>query len=64
MKDTDDVITGRIDYTFAPIVTALPQIREGKLQALAVGTAKRAAALADVPTTVEAGYAGSDHVAG
>ena len=56
-----DVITGRVDYTFAPIVSVLPLIREGKLHALAVGTAKRTTALPDVPTTVEAGYVGSDY---
>ncbi len=56
-----EVMTGRVDYTFAPIVAVLPHLRDGKLQALAVGTAQRAAALPDIPTTVEAGYPGSDY---
>jgi tripartite-type tricarboxylate transporter receptor subunit TctC len=50
-----DVITGRIDFYFLPITPALPLINDGKLVALAVSTASRAAALPNVPTTAEAG---------
>jgi tripartite-type tricarboxylate transporter receptor subunit TctC len=50
-----DVITGRIDFYFLPIAPALPLINDGKLIALAVSTANRAAALPNVPTTAEAG---------
>jgi tripartite-type tricarboxylate transporter receptor subunit TctC len=50
-----EVITGRIDYYFLPLAAALPQIDSGKLVALAVSTAKRAAALPNVPTIEEAG---------
>jgi len=56
-----DVIAGRVDYYFAPVVSALPQVRDGKLVALGIGAAQRVPALPDVPTTVEAGYAGSDY---
>lgn len=56
-----DVIGGRSDWFFAPLSSALPLIRDGKLQALAVSTAKRSAQLPDVPTTVEAGVPGSDY---
>jgi tripartite-type tricarboxylate transporter receptor subunit TctC len=56
-----DVIGGRNDYFFAPLSSALPLIRDGKLQALAVSTAQRSPALPDVPTTVEAGVANSDY---
>ena len=56
-----DVIAGRVDYYFAPVVSALGQIRDGKLRALAVGAPKRTPALPDLPTTVEAGYPGSDY---
>jgi tripartite-type tricarboxylate transporter receptor subunit TctC len=56
-----DVIGGRSDWFFAPLSSALPLIRDGKLQALAVSTAKRSSQLPEVPTTVEAGVPGSDY---
>lgn len=56
-----EVMAGRLDWFFAPLVSALPLIKDGKLVALAVGTPKRSAALPDVPTTVEAGYPQSDY---
>jgi tripartite-type tricarboxylate transporter receptor subunit TctC len=51
-----EVIAGRVELYFCPINTALPYIREGRLMALAVNGFTRAAALPDVPTTLEAGY--------
>ncbi len=56
-----DLMTGRIDFYFCPISTALPMIRDGRAVALAVSTPTRAPELPDVPTTVEAGYANSDY---
>ncbi len=56
-----DIIGGRSDWFFAPLSSALPLIRDGKLQALAVSTARRSSLLPDVPTTVEAGVPGSDY---
>ena len=55
-----EVITGRIDFYFCPINTALPYIREGKLVALVTNGAERAPELPDVPTTLEAGYQRAD----
>lgn len=55
-----ETMTGRIDIYFAPITPALPLIRDGKVLALAVASSKRASALPDVPTTVEAGVPDSD----
>jgi len=57
----NDVMGGRVDWFFAPLVSALSLINDGKLQALAVGSAKRSAALPQLPTTLEAGFAGSDY---
>jgi tripartite-type tricarboxylate transporter receptor subunit TctC len=57
----NEVMAGRIDWFFAPLVSALPLIRDGRLVALAVGTPRRSAVLPDVPTTLEAGFAGSDY---
>ena len=51
-----EVMTGRVDFYYLPIAPALPNIRDGKVVALAVSTAKRAPALPNVPTVVEAGY--------
>jgi tripartite-type tricarboxylate transporter receptor subunit TctC len=56
-----EVIAGRIDFFFGPVPLVLPQIREGKLAALAVNGSKRAAALPDVPTTLEAGVANAEY---
>jgi tripartite-type tricarboxylate transporter receptor subunit TctC len=56
-----EVMTGRVDFCFSTIATALPFIRDGKLLALAVSTPKRSATLPDVPTTLELGYANSDY---
>jgi tripartite-type tricarboxylate transporter receptor subunit TctC len=55
-----EVMTGRIDIYFCPIPVALPLIRDGKVLALAVSSAKRATALPDVPTSIEAGVPDSD----
>jgi tripartite-type tricarboxylate transporter receptor subunit TctC len=56
-----ETISGRIDWFFAPIVSALPLVKDGKLQALAVGTPKRSDDLPNVPTTAEAGVPGSEY---
>ena len=50
-----DTIAGRTDWFFAPLVSALPLIKDGRLQALAVGTATRSAALPNVPSITDAG---------
>ena len=55
-----EVMTGRVDMYFCPITPALPLINDGKVLALAVSSSKRAAALPNVPTTVEAGVPDSD----
>jgi tripartite-type tricarboxylate transporter receptor subunit TctC len=55
-----DVISGRADFYFCPVSTALPFITDGRVVALAVSTPSRASALPNVPTTLEAGYANSE----
>jgi tripartite-type tricarboxylate transporter receptor subunit TctC len=56
-----EVMTGRVDFYFSPVPPALALIRDGKLQALAVSSARRASVLPDVPTTAEAGLADSSY---
>jgi len=58
----NETLAGRIDYFFAPLVSALPMIKAGRLTPLAVGTQKRSALLPDVPTLTEAGVPGADYV--
>jgi len=49
------LLSGQLDLTFDNLASAAGNIRAGKLLALAVTTAKRAAAIPDVPTIAEAG---------
>jgi tripartite-type tricarboxylate transporter receptor subunit TctC len=50
-----------VTYYFSPISAALPFVRNGKLVALAVSTAKRSSALPNVPTIAESGLPGFDY---
>lgn len=56
-----DVLTERVDFSFSALLPALSFLQDGKLRALAVSSQRRASALPDVPTTVEAGFANSDY---
>jgi len=56
-----EVIAGRIDFFFGPVPLVLPQIQDGRLTALAVNGSRRAAALGNVPTTAEAGFADAEY---
>ncbi len=47
------LLGGQVDFNIDNLATATPNIRSGKLKALAVTTAKRSAALPDVPTLAE-----------
>lgn len=55
---TIDLITGQIQLSFASTPGAVPQVKAGKLKALAVTSAKRIAKLPDVPTVIEAALRG------
>ncbi|MDZ7861972.1 tripartite tricarboxylate transporter substrate binding protein [Acidovorax sp.] len=50
-----DLMGGQLDSSFATLGSVLPQIRSGKLAALAVASAKRSPLLPDVATFAEAG---------
>jgi tripartite-type tricarboxylate transporter receptor subunit TctC len=56
-----EVMAGRVDFAFLPIGIVLSHVREGKLAALAVNGPKRASALPDVLTTLEAGFTDADY---
>jgi tripartite-type tricarboxylate transporter receptor subunit TctC len=53
-----DTIAGQISMMFDTIVTTVPQLKAGKVRALAVTGDKRAPQAPDVPTMMELGYAG------
>jgi tripartite-type tricarboxylate transporter receptor subunit TctC len=57
---TVDLLGGQITMSFDTITPVLPQIKAGKLRALAVTTLKRSPALPDVPTLDESGLKGFD----
>ena len=48
-------VAGQIQLTFSDMAPAVPQVKGGKLRALAVSTEQRSAALPDVPTMADAG---------
>jgi tripartite-type tricarboxylate transporter receptor subunit TctC len=56
-----EVIAGRVDFFFGPVGLVLPNIRDGRLAALAVNGESRAAGLPDVPTTAEAGIRDAEY---
>ena len=53
-----DLLGGQVTMSFDTVTPVLQHIKSGKLRALAVTTAKRSAALPDVPTLDEAGLKG------
>ncbi len=55
-----DLVAGQIQIVFSDMVPAMPQIKAGKLRALAVTSPQRSAALPDVPTMIEAGVPNFD----
>ena len=57
----NEVLAQRADFFFSPTLAAVQLIRSGKLVGLATSSSKRALSLAEVPTTVEAGYPNSDY---
>jgi tripartite-type tricarboxylate transporter receptor subunit TctC len=56
-----DVIAGRVDIYFCPVIAVHEFLKAGRLVALAVGSTKRSAALPELPTTLEAGIPSSDY---
>jgi tripartite-type tricarboxylate transporter receptor subunit TctC len=53
-----DLIAGQVQMSFDTLASVLPHIKSGKVRALAVASAKRSAALPNVPTLAEAGVKG------
>jgi tripartite-type tricarboxylate transporter receptor subunit TctC len=55
-----DLLAGRIDLAFLVAPAALPQVREGRLRALAVSALHRSPAAPELPTMAESGFPGFD----
>jgi tripartite-type tricarboxylate transporter receptor subunit TctC len=53
----NDLVAGSVSLFIAPMGPALPLVRDGRLRAFGVTSARREAVLPDVPTLVEAGFA-------
>lgn len=53
-----DTVSGRVQFFMSPLASAINLVRDGKLRALGVSSAKRVRAYAEVPTLAEAGLAG------
>jgi tripartite-type tricarboxylate transporter receptor subunit TctC len=58
-----DLIAGRLTMAFGNISAVLPLVRDGKLRALAVTSARRYGLVPDLPTMIEAGFPGFDSTA-
>jgi len=62
LKGTPPILTetmaGRVHFAWVPTLSSMGLLKDGKLVALAVSTAKRTPVLPDVPTIAEAGYPG------
>jgi tripartite-type tricarboxylate transporter receptor subunit TctC len=53
-----ETMAGRVQYFLSPLTIAHPLIKDGRLTALGVSSAKRSAVLPDVPTISESGLPG------
>ena len=51
-----DLIGGQVPFSVDTVTAALPQLKAGKVKAIAVTTARRSSQLPNVPTFAEAGY--------
>ncbi len=55
-----DLLGGRVDFSFATAASVLPQVREGKLRALAIPHLERSPLMPEIPTVAESGLPGFD----
>jgi tripartite-type tricarboxylate transporter receptor subunit TctC len=55
-----DTMAGQIHMLFGNVLASLPNVRSGRLRALAVSTASRSSVLPEIPTLIESGVPGFD----
>ena len=53
-----DLIAGQIQMSIAAAISAIPQVKAGKLRVLAIGDSRRSSEMPDLPTIAEAGVPG------
>jgi tripartite-type tricarboxylate transporter receptor subunit TctC len=58
-----DLISGRVSMALDTLPPYLPMLKDGKVRALAITTAKRSTLMPDLPTIAESGYPGFESVA-
>jgi tripartite-type tricarboxylate transporter receptor subunit TctC len=57
-----DLIAGQVQLLFISIPSVMPQVKAGRLKAIAVSSARRSLSAPDVPTVAESGYPGFEYV--
>jgi len=60
-ESLNETVSGRVHFTFSPILVAAGQVKAGRALALAVSTSRRSSMFPDVPTVAEAGVPGFDY---
>jgi len=53
-----DLVSGKVHLLFDSVVSGLPHVRDGKLKALAITSAKRSPLVPELPTVAESGLPG------
>ena len=59
---SNDLLSGRIQMMFAPVVPLLQHVKTGRLRALAVTSRTRSRIMPELPTVAEAGVAGYEFI--
>ena len=57
-----DLVAGRLTFTFGTVNVQLPQVKAGKIRALAVTSPARLDALPEIPTVAESGLPGFEYI--
>ena len=57
-----DLVAGRLSFTFGAVNIQLPQVKAGKIRALAVTSPARLEALPEIPTVAESGLPGFEYI--
>jgi len=57
-----DLVAGRLSFTFGALNIQLPQVKAGKIRALAVTSPARLEALPEIPTVAESGLPGFEYI--